>query len=194
MCEYNVDVLFVLKNKHYLPVNYVSVQSVIFNCCLFVMYTHVGRSSRGHSRPRDYSLTMTSTSCQTTVCNNGASCYDCVTRGRQSAASRQKVRHTQMLVVVVVVFFICELPDFLLRVYMSVYAVLRTYDSSYELHYVNYQRPVLRYANVISNFLLTVNSCCNFVIYILIGRKFRAILVCMLLGKRRSSSVAEARF
>jgi hypothetical protein len=121
-----------------------------------------------------------------------STCYGCVpSRARESAAGSTR-RHTKMLVVVVVVFFVCELPDFLLRVYMSVYSVLRMLDTGYEQHYIAHVRPALRYANVASNFLLTVNSCSNFIIYILIGRKFRTILFYMMLGRRRASSVIAA--
>ena len=104
--------------------------------------------------------------------------------GREVNYVLQRKRHTQMLIVVVFVLFFCELPDFILRVFLSVHSVRKTIDASYAEDYFNYQRPILRYANVVSNLLLTVNSCCNFVIYIFVNKKFRALFFAMLRGKK----------
>ena len=149
-------------------------------------------SSSSRKRKRTYYRNGSFTLAENSDSGSGPaiqSCYSC--RRRESNFSYQKMRNTQMLIVVVIVFFICELPDFLLRMYLSVYSVLRMLDDSYKDMYLKYQKPVLLYVNVTSNFMLTVNSCSNFIIYILIGRKFRAILVDMILGRRRKSSMAE---
>ena len=79
-----------------------------------------------------------------------------------------KNRHTLTLVVVVIVFVVCETPDVLLRIWVS----------------LNFLKllplpPAAKYVNTISNLLLTINSCVNFVIYCLLGAKFRSILVQM---------------
>jgi hypothetical protein len=103
---------------------------------------------------------------------------------QQQQKQKQCGGQTQMLVVVVVVFFICELPDFLLRAYMSVYAVRSVIDPGFKDVYVECYRPLLRYANVFSNFLLTVNSSINFAIYVLVSRHFRLVMVAILLGHK----------
>ena len=81
-------------------------------------------------------------------------------------------QHTRTLVVVVVVFVMCELPDLTLRAWLSLH-----YHAP---GYVAFPHRQLRYVNVASNLLLTVNSCINFVIYCFMGRRFRLILLRML--------------
>jgi len=80
-------------------------------------------------------------------------------------------QHTRTLVVVVVVFVVCELPDLTLRAWISLYRYAPTI--------VSFPRRQLLYVNIASNLLLTVNSCINFVIYCFMGRRFRAILLRM---------------
>ncbi|ELT87578.1 hypothetical protein CAPTEDRAFT_209780 [Capitella teleta] len=87
----------------------------------------------------------------------------------------KKERYTLTLVVVVIVFAICETPDFCLRLIM-----LHRY-----LPGVVYPRNTLKAINVTSNLCLTINSCINFVIYCFLGQKFRRILKRMLCGRSR---------
>ena len=81
-------------------------------------------------------------------------------------------QHTRTLVVVVVVFVVCELPDLTLRAWMALHR--------HAPQYVAFPRRRLLYVNVASNLLLTVNSCVNFVIYCFMGRRFRLILLRMI--------------
>ena len=81
-------------------------------------------------------------------------------------------QHTRTLVVVVVVFVVCALPDLILRAWMSL--------NRNAPDHVAFPRRRLLYVNVASNLLLTVNSCINFVIYCFMGRRFRLILLRMI--------------
>lgn len=82
-------------------------------------------------------------------------------------SNKHRENITLMLVVVVSVFIVCELPDLSLRIIFSLreFFEIKTLDI-----------PKLRYYNCITNALLTVNSSTNFLIYCLIGHKFRKIL------------------
>ena len=91
---------------------------------------------------------------------------------RYSAAGVKERQHTRTLVVVVVVFVVCELPDLTLRVWIALH--------HHSPDYVAFPRDRLLYVNVASNLLLTVNSCINFVIYCFMGRRFRLILLRMI--------------
>jgi len=88
------------------------------------------------------------------------------------AAGGKERQHTLTLVVVVVVFVICELPDLTLRAWIALHG--------YAPEHVAFPRHRLLYVNVASNLLLTVNSCINFVIYCFMGRRFRLILLRMI--------------
>lgn len=83
----------------------------------------------------------------------------------------QRNQHTRILVVIVLVFVLCGLPDCILRVWISICAFMDRPVTWYPL-------PI-RDFNTFSNLCLTVNSCINFVIYCLLGGKFRHILICM---------------
>lgn len=74
---------------------------------------------------------------------------------------------TLMLVVVVIVFIVCMIPDLVFRIFITLnyYIPGLTFDITYQL-----------YANSITNMMLTVNSSSNFLIYCLIGKKFRILL------------------
>ena len=93
---------------------------------------------------------------------------------------RQRKNHTLMLVIVVIVFVLCEIPDLLLRLWLAIKSLLPD---------VTYPLQPLRFVNVTSNMLLTVNSCINFAIYCLLGRQFKAILVRLVCrrGRRQRS-------
>jgi len=90
-----------------------------------------------------------------------------VMTSRVSAWRRENV--TAMLVTVVTVFIICELPDPTLRLVYA--AVQLTSDPSDDL------LLTLRYVNTITNALLAFNSSINFVIYFLVGRTFRRVII-----------------
>lgn len=80
-----------------------------------------------------------------------------------------KEKYTLTLVVVVLVFLLCEAPDFCLRIITSLRKLIPSIS-------INFPTEELRYVNVISNLFLTINSCVNFVIYYLLGKRFRKIL------------------
>lgn len=82
---------------------------------------------------------------------------------------------TMMLLVVVSVFVVCELPDVGLRLAVTVYE----FESTVRLH-----RDAVRYAHVAANALHVVNASVNFIIYCLVGRKFRHLLGRRLVGCR----------
>ncbi|KAK2148036.1 hypothetical protein LSH36_519g01002 [Paralvinella palmiformis] len=92
----------------------------------------------------------------------------------KSVDGYRKERYTLTLVVVVIVFALCETPDFLLRVWFSL--------SEYAF-WIPSDITVLRYMNAVTNLLLTINSCVNFVIYCFLGQKFRRILRQMICGQ-----------
>ena len=91
--------------------------------------------------------------------------------------TRQGENITFMLIVVVTVFIICLLPDLTLRILLTLH--------SHNIAKMNIL--FLRYANAISNLLLTVNSSINFLIYCLIGNKFRKLLNQMCCGEQPQS-------
>lgn len=92
-----------------------------------------------------------------------------VQKRRQDLSSRNanKENVTLLLIVVVTVFILLILPDTLLRAAL-VFQKFSARNSFF--------LKILRYVNGITNLLLTINSSCNFLIYCLIGRKFRRIL------------------
>ena len=81
---------------------------------------------------------------------------------------KRRERYTLTLVVVVLVFVICELPDLFLRTWMALQRFLPA---------MPYPTSELRLINVISNLFLTINSSVNFIIYCVVGRRFRDVLV-----------------
>lgn len=93
---------------------------------------------------------------------------------RDSQKGKKDTKYTLTLVVVVIVFAICETPDFVLRFWMS----LTTY-----IHALPFHRPTLLYINTMSNLFLAINSCVNFVIYCLLGQKFRKIMMQVICGR-----------
>jgi len=79
-------------------------------------------------------------------------------------------QHTWMLVVVVVVFVVCQLPT----VVFHVYWLLVMCDI------VPFSRNMTQFVVITINLMLTVNSSVNVVIYCLAGRQFRSILLHMM--------------
>jgi len=87
--------------------------------------------------------------------------------GRRQLRGRE--RYTLTLVIVVIVFVVCELPDLFLRSWMLFHRI--------SPGQVSYPLDTLRAVNIISNLCLTVNSSVNVVIYCFVGRRFRAVMV-----------------
>jgi hypothetical protein len=121
------------------------------------------------------------------VCNSSRASGQVKDEAAAGVSEKMKSRHsTVILVVVVAVFAICELPDMTLRIYLSLRWLL-PYDRD---------RPLLLYINVLSNLLLTINASINFIIYIVLGRKFRAIFCDLFCSDKRPVNVShfEQRF
>ena len=78
-----------------------------------------------------------------------------------------KRRCTKTLIVVVIVFIICQLPGCVNL------AISSSRESSW--NYLTWTQ-CLEYSNSISIISLSINSACNFVIYFLMGKRFRQIL------------------
>jgi len=75
-----------------------------------------------------------------------------------------------MLVTVVTVFIVCQLPNLGIRIAF-------TAGEFAPRGVVRLDMASLRYANVASNALLTLNSAINFAVYCLVGKKFRRIFL-----------------
>jgi len=88
---------------------------------------------------------------------------------RHSGGNIVDSQDTRILVVVVLVFVICELPDLIMRACYMIY-----YHAPALCAHL---KTPLYYLNVASNLMLTVNSSINFVIYCFMGRRFRLILL-----------------
>jgi hypothetical protein len=91
---------------------------------------------------------------------------------------------TAMLVAVVTVFIVCELPDAALRTTAAIFELYQLRGGSGEIGADADRRrsgavaaDFLMRANSVTNALLAVNSSVNFIIYCLVGTKFREILV-----------------
>jgi len=95
--------------------------------------------------------------------------------GARRAARDNRSNMTLMLIVVVSVFVVCELPDVGLRLAVTVYE----FESTVRLHL-----DAVRYAHVAANALHVVNASVNFIIYCLVGRRFRRLLGRRLIGCR----------
>ena len=79
-------------------------------------------------------------------------------------------QQTWMLVVVVIVFVVCQLP----------YIACRACYVLYEQAGVPFSKSALQHAFIIVNLMHVVNSSVNVVIYCFMGRQFRAILLRMI--------------
>lgn len=88
-----------------------------------------------------------------------------------SRRHRNRENITLMLVVVVTVFIICEIPGLIVRI---------LFTGSWKYAWFSMELTNLRYANSVTNALLTINSSINFIIYCLIGKKFRKIFYNMI--------------
>ena len=98
--------------------------------------------------------------------------------GNRTAEKRNKSdSYTKLLVAMVTVFIICEMPDFVVRVAITVRHIT---NANYTVHYFS----------TITNLLLTVNSAINCLIYSLAGRRFRKAL-CTLTCARRTIDALE---
>ena len=90
---------------------------------------------------------------------------------------QRRERYTLTLVIVVVIFVICELPDLFLRSWMLLRGI--------SAEHVSYPLDTLRAVNIISNLCLTINSSVNFIIYCLVGQRFRNVLARILCSDAR---------
>lgn len=90
-------------------------------------------------------------------------------KAKAGSATKQHDNLTLMLVTVVTVFIVCQVPAVSIRVAFTA--------SEFSPSSVRLDLTALRYANVLCNALLTLNSAVNFVVYCLVGKKFRRILV-----------------
>jgi len=90
-------------------------------------------------------------------------------------------QHTWMLVVVVIVFVVCQLPSLACHVCYVLYG------------YVNVPFPesALHYAVTTADLMLVVNSSVNIVIYCIMGRQFRAILLRMISCDGQRSNLTQ---
>ena len=100
-------------------------------------------------------------------------------------SSKHRENITLMLVVVVSVFIVCLIPDMTLRIVATLVYFFPSIDIDLQ---------TLRYINIITNMLLTVNSAINFLIYCLVGKKFRKILqkMCCKAKKPMQGEVSES--
>lgn len=105
-----------------------------------------------------------------------------------SKSTQHRENITLMLVVVVTVFIVCQLPDVVLRLIAT------------QTHPLPGSRAAFHFrcVNSVTNLMLTLNSSVNFLIYCLVGRKFRRILVqmfsgscCRIPGHRATSETYE---
>ena len=87
-------------------------------------------------------------------------------REKLTRNNQHRENMTLVLVIVVTVFFVCQIPDLTLRIIMTFV----------NLHVIDLDLTSLRYVNAVTNMLLTINSSTNFLVYCLIGKKFRKLL------------------
>ena len=101
----------------------------------------------------------------------------------QTANQRTNNYFNLILVTVVTVFIVCQTPDFLVRIAMTI----KTYSTiKFDIYW----------PNTFSNMMLTINSSVNCLIYCLTGRKFRQILYRILCRHscRRKKAKDDMRF
>jgi len=90
----------------------------------------------------------------------------------RGGGEKQHENLTAMLVGVVTVFIVCQLPGLAIRIAYTVSEFARASSTVVQLDV-----PTLRYANIASNALLVFNSAVNIVVYCLVGKRFRRILL-----------------
>ena len=99
-------------------------------------------------------------------------------RASGSRSTRTSIEHySSLLVIVVLVFLLCEIPDFVLRIWLSLHIFFRAVS-----------RRVVSDGQRRQHLFLTFNSCVNFLIYCFMGRTFRQILVHMFARRNNSGS------
>ena len=137
--------------------------------------------------------------------------------GGRRGQLRRCERYTLTLVVVVIVFVVCELPDLcptssltpqrerlITRCILQKQTADRLPDlclrSWMLLHRISPERvsfplETLRAVNIVSNLCLTINSSVNFIIYCFVGRRFRDLVVRLICSNasRRSSLQRRSR-
>ncbi len=93
-------------------------------------------------------------------------------RKAQKSMSRNAANNnniTYMLIVVVLVFVVCELPDTLWRIIYAVYSYLELTD----VHTPPELERFIIYSNITTNALQVLNSAVNFIVYGFTGTQFR---------------------
>ena len=96
----------------------------------------------------------------------------------------ERKRFTFILIAaVVIVSVLCGLPDLFLRLWMSFTKIMKRENSI--------PGGILRF-NIISNLFLTINSSINFLIYCVLGKKFRENLLLMMCRSRRQDPPFQA--
>jgi len=83
---------------------------------------------------------------------------------------------TLMLVIVVSVFIICQLPDMTIRIAEQFKAEPHAHERAVRVLFGSTgEQDFKRYVNSVTNLMITLNSSVNFLIYCLVGRKFRYV-------------------
>ena len=111
-----------------------------------------------------------------------------LTNSNQSNINRSRSRKdsfTLILVSVVSVFILCQTPDFLVRLIVSIRRFNGMHKPLTSLPY--------SYATTCTNMLLTLNSSINCVIYCITGKRFRHILRRVLCGRCPKTCKKSAR-
>ena len=119
-------------------------------------------------------------------------------RRRLTSRARLHNNVTMTLITVVSVFVVCELPDAVLRLLVAVDRLATGNDNDVEGWTIFNVDAFIHRAHCLTNVLLAVNSSVNFIIYFLVGNKFREILArqcgCESDTRRRAGNRAGARF
>jgi len=152
-----------------------------------------------HDARRRHQKLANSTSTSSTYAGGGTG----LASKRRRGTSRHRENITLMLVAVVSAFIVCQLPDLGLRI-----ATIGRSDQTAAKHFLTAEqrqmmapvqgtsntssvpsigggpisRDLIRYVNSITNVLMVLNSAINFLIYCLVGKKFRRIFIQMFFG------------
>lgn len=101
---------------------------------------------------------------------------------RQLQIIRQENRITLILIVVVIVFLLCQMPTALVLIYTSVHIV--ELGSS--------EDNILRGLGNIFNLLVAINAACNFLLYTALSDKYRKYFCNFFLCRHRGRNIRDA--